>query len=125
MALRVFKSLPFHRWARKEGLTNAVLAKAAQEVEAGLVDARLGGFLIKKRVPKSGAGKRGGYRTILAHRQGSRLFFLEGYAKNEKDDLEPNERSALVAAGDVYMKLTDAELDRAVEANKLVEVTVR
>lgn len=125
MALRVFKSLPFHRWARKEGLTNAVLAQAAKEVEAGLVDGRLGGFLIKKRVPKSGAGKRGGYRTILAHRQGSRLFFMEGYAKNEKDDLEPNERSALVAAGDVYMKLTDAELDMAVDANKLLEVTVR
>lgn len=106
-------------------MTNAALAKAAKEVEAGLVDARLGGFLIKKRLPKSGAGKRGGYRTILAHRQGSRMFFLVGYAKNEKDDLGPNERSALVAAGDVYMKLTDAELDTAVDANKLLEVTVR
>jgi hypothetical protein len=110
---------------RKEGIGNAVLAKAAQEVEAGRVGARLGGFLIKKRVPKSGTGKRGGYQTILAHRQGDRMFFLEGYAKNEKSDLEPAEQKALIMAGDVYMKLTDAGLDVSVKMKKLLEVTIR
>lgn len=125
MTLRVFKNLPFHRWARKEGLTNAILAKTAKEIELGLVDARLGGFLIKKRVARSGGGKRGGYRIVLAHRQGSRLFFLVGYAKNDKDDLARAEQKALTMAGDVYMKLTDAELDAAVKAKKLLEVIVR
>ena len=125
MALRAFRNLAFARWTKKEGIANAVLAKAAKEVEAGLVDARLGGFLIKKRIAKPGAGKRGGYRIVMAYRQGARLFFLEGYAKNEKDDLDPAEVKALIMAGDVYMKLTDAELDRAVTAKKLLEVTVR
>jgi hypothetical protein len=125
MALRAFKNLSFARWTKKEGIANAVLATAAKEVEAGLVDARLGGFLIKKRIAKPGAGKRGGYRIVMAYRQGARLFFLEGYAKNDKDDLEPAEQKALIMAGDVYMKLTDAELDKAVTAKKLLEVIVR
>lgn len=129
MAVRIFKTIPFHRWATTEGLSDDALAKAAAEIESGLVDARLGGFLVKKRIARAGAGKRGGYRTILAHRQesrlGARMFFLVGYAKNEKDDLHPKERDALIAAGDVYMKLSEADLDRAVSMRKLLEVTVK
>jgi hypothetical protein len=62
MPVRVFKAYDFHRWAKSEGLTDAKLREVALEVENGLVNARLGGFLIKKRVGAQGRGKRGGYR---------------------------------------------------------------
>jgi len=42
------------------------------EIQKGLIDARLGGGLIKKRVARSGHGKRGGYRVILASNLGDR-----------------------------------------------------
>ena len=69
MHVRLLKDLEFARWARKEHLTDRMLHDAANEIERGLVDARLGGFLLKKRVARPGGGKRGGYRTILAYRQ--------------------------------------------------------
>lgn len=125
MALRVFKNLDFQDFVKDEGLTDEVLWKAIAEVENGLVDARLGGFLIKKRVPRPGGGKSGGYRTIMAHRQGERLFLLYGFAKNERDNITRAERAALLEAGNAYMKLADAELDSAVEKKVLLELKAK
>jgi hypothetical protein len=39
-----------------EGVTDDMLCVAAAETERGLVDARLGGFLLKKRVAAPGRG---------------------------------------------------------------------
>jgi hypothetical protein len=86
------------------------------------VDARLGGFLIKKRVAAPGRGKRGGYRTIAAHRQGNRLVFLHRFAKNEKDNITKKEKLALQMLGDQYMKLSDAVLDSHETKSLIVEV---
>jgi hypothetical protein len=102
MPLRLLKNLEFHKWAKGEGLTNAMLCAAAVEIENGLVDARLGGFLIKKRVAASGKGKRGSYRTIAAHRQGNRLIFLHGFSKNEKDDISNKELTRLIHPTDTH-----------------------
>ena len=55
-----FKTRVFARWARKEGMADRVLLAAVAEMESGLVDARLGGGLFKKRVGLPGSGKRGG-----------------------------------------------------------------
>jgi len=125
MALRVFKNLDFQDFAEDEGLTDDVLWKAIAEVESGLIDARLGGFLIKKRVARSGGGKSGGYRTIMAHRQGERIFLLYGFAKNERANITRAERAALSEAGSEYMKLSDAQLDMAVEKKKLLELKAK
>jgi hypothetical protein len=43
----------FARWARKEGVTDRALPAAVAEMESGLIDARLGGGLFKKRVGMS------------------------------------------------------------------------
>ena len=53
-------------------------------IESGLVDARLGGFLVKKRIAGFGRGKSGGYRTIIAHRQGDRVVFVHGFPRMRK-----------------------------------------
>ena len=68
MAVRLLKDPDFQSWAADEDVTDDMLRKAAMEIEAGLVDARLGGFLLKKRVAAPGRGKSGSYRTIVAHR---------------------------------------------------------
>ena len=81
LAVRVFKDLEFASWADDEGLADESLCAAAAEIENGLVNGNLGGFLVKKRVGAPGRGKRGGYRTIVAHRQGDRLFFPHGLPK--------------------------------------------
>ena len=48
--MRVFKSKWFDKWATGEGLNDKTLLAAVAEMEDGLVDARLGGHVVKKRV---------------------------------------------------------------------------
>lgn len=87
--MRVFKTKWFGRFARKERLSDQKLAEAVREMEEGLHDGDLGGGLVKKRLARSGEGKRGGYRTIIVYRKGSRAVFLYGFAKSDKENLDP------------------------------------
>jgi hypothetical protein len=116
------KDPAFHRWARQEGVSDGALCKAAEEIEDGVVDARLGGFLIKKRVARTGEGKRGGYRVIVAHKHASRPVFLHGFAKNEADNISRQERQALGRLGKVYLEYDEATIVEAVALGKLIEV---
>jgi len=111
----------FARVARKCGLTERALVSAAAEIEAGLVDARLGGFLIKKRIGIGGRGKSGGLRTILAHRQADRLVFLYLFAKNERDNITDQERQALGELGEEYMRLSVDQINDLVDRGILSE----
>jgi hypothetical protein len=56
-----------------------------------LVDANLGGGLIKQRVARPGQGRRGGFRNLMAYRAGAHTVFLYGFAKNERDNIGPDE----------------------------------
>ena len=64
--MRVYKTKTFARFVRKEKMTDAALIEAVIRAEQGLVDANLGGNLIKQRVARVGQGRRGGYRTLIA-----------------------------------------------------------
>jgi hypothetical protein len=120
--VRVFKDCEFDGWAKSEGIADEKLSKAAAEVEKGLINARLGGFLIKKRVGAPGRGKRGGYRTIIAHRQGDRLIFLHGFCKNEQDNISKKEKEALHKIGDQYMEFSDAKMSELVSEGLIIEI---
>jgi hypothetical protein len=122
MAVRVFKDVGFRNWARAAGVTDAMLCGAASEIESGLVGARLGGFLLKKRVAAPGRGKSGGYRVIVAHRQGDRLVFIYGFSKGEKENITSTERKALLKLGDQYMRYSAAVLSDLAAKRLIVEV---
>jgi len=122
VAVRTFKDSEFSKWARGENVTDAMLCKAMTEIESALIDARLGGFVIKKRIAAPGRGKSGSYRTIIAYRQGARLFFRYGFAKNERENVTPRERKALIRLGDDYMSVTNATLAKLIERGDLEEV---
>jgi len=64
--MRIFKNKAFNMWAEKEGLSDDALRTAIDEMERGLIDAGLGGHVMKKRVAVGSRGKRGGVRTLLA-----------------------------------------------------------
>lgn len=120
--MRVLKDLEFEDWAAEYNVTDAMLCDAAKEIEAGLVDARLGGFLLKKRVAAPGRGKRGSYRTIVGHRQGDRLIFVHGFAKNETDNITKKEKEALRKLCDVYMLADDKKLAEMIEMKQILEI---
>lgn len=122
MALRMLMGRGFARTARKLGLTDRALSIAVREIEAGLIDARLGGFLLKKRIGIDGRGKSGGLRSILAHRQADRVVFLYVFGKNERDNITEREKLALSELGDEYMRLTVDRLNSLVSTGVLLEV---
>lgn len=120
--MRVFKVPAFQRFQRKEGMSDKTLCKAVRDAESGLIDADLGHGLIKQRVARPGQGKRGSYRTIIAHRVKKRAVFLFGFAKSRKADLDPDELEALVKRGAVWLGASDAVIERAITMDELKEV---
>ena len=58
--MQILKSRAFSKWSAKEGLDDDALRNAVDEMERGLIDADLGGHVVKKRVAVKGRGKRGG-----------------------------------------------------------------
>lgn len=89
--MRIAASTPFQRFRKKERISDATLRQAVLEIKSGLVDAEIGENLYKKRIPRPGQGKRGGYRAIIVLVRGDKALFLYGYAKSEKSDLSEYE----------------------------------
>lgn len=119
---RVFKTRHFSRWMRKTGLADTALCAAVDEMVRGLVDADLGGGVVKKRVPLPGRGKSGSTRTLVATNKGSRWFFLFGFEKNERGNVSGKELEALQAIADDLLKLSSRDLDAQAESGALQEI---
>lgn len=120
--MTILKRKDFARWQAGEKLPDSVLCKAVQEMEDGLIDADLGGALYKKRVARAGAGKSGGYRTLLSAKIGSRYVFLHGFPKSATANITQDEKKALQYAGKVFLNLTTAALATALKIGTLQEV---
>jgi hypothetical protein len=120
--MRVFKTRHFARFAKDEGVEDEQLAAAIHQAEGGLIDAELGGGLIKLRIARPGGGKRGGYRTILAYRTGTRAVFLFGFAKNERENITPDQLADFKTAASDLLSRSEQILKDDVEKGRLQEV---
>lgn len=120
--VQILKRKDFARWQAGERLPDAALCNAVQEMQRGLIDADLGGSLYKKRVARSGGGKSGGHRTLLAARIGHRYVFLLGFSKSDRANITPDERKALQFAGKVFLDLPAQALSNALQSGVLLEV---
>jgi hypothetical protein len=107
---------------RKSELVDAALCAAVEEMKQGLIDADLGGGIVKKRVAVSGRGKRGGTRVVVATNKGDRWFFVFGFEKSRRDNVTAHELDALQKlAADLLIRST-AQLDLAVKDGALQEI---
>lgn len=120
--MRIFKNRPFARFARKAGLSDAALLKAVRDAEQGLIDADLGGGVIKQRIARPGGGKSGGFRTIVLFRSGTRAFFVHGFAKNEQANIRDDELAAFRMLAAELLNYQDEAIARAMSAGVLIEV---
>jgi len=107
---------------RKTELTNQALCNAVAEMAQGLVDADLGGGVVKKRVGLAGRGKRGGARTLVATNKGDRWFFVFGFEKNERANIADDELEALQHIATQLLARTGRQLDEAVKDGSLQEI---
>lgn len=95
---------------------------AVDEMERGLIDANLGGHVVKKRVAVGGRGKSGGFRTLLAYRSGDKAFFIYGFVKNERPNVSADELKALKHLAKELVNYSDKTLTKAILHGALIEV---
>jgi hypothetical protein len=95
---------------------------AVEDAERGLVDADLGGGVIKQRVARAGQGKRGGYRMLIALKSMDRAIFLYGFAKSERDNIDDAQLQTLQDVGAYWLAADDVKILRAIRDGLLFEV---
>jgi hypothetical protein len=120
--MKVFKTRWFARFARQEKIADSGLREAIERAERGLIDADLGGGLIKQRVARQGQGRSGGYRAIVAYRAKDRAVFLFGFAKNELDNIGSGELLSLRSNGAYWLNVAPATIHMALKDRALEEV---
>ncbi len=98
------------------------LGKAVKEMEQGLIDANLGGGVVKKRLALPGRGKRGGAGTLVATNKGDRWFFLFGFGKNERANITAEELDGLRVITRQLLGMTSEQLNEAVRDGSLQEI---
>ncbi len=119
---RVFRTKTFSRWMGKAGLIDGDLRRAVDEMVRGLIDADLGGYVVKKRVALAGRGKRGGARTIVATKLAGRWFFLFGFGKNERANIDKDELKFFQEVAKDLLESSDRQLLAAISMNEITEV---
>ena len=120
--MRTFKLKTFARWARKEGLKDNALLKAVDEMKDGKFDGDLGGKVYKKRVALPGRGKSGSVRTLVAFRSEEKAFFMYGFAKNQRSNIDDKELKALRLMAKKALDKSDAKLKKDIKEKILIEV---
>ena len=118
----MYKNKFFARFAKKARITDTELWKAAQLANQGLIDADLGGGVVKQRIARAGGGKSGGSRSIILFRKNDRAVFVYGFEKKDLANIRSNELEAFRELAQVILGYTTAEIAKRVEDGALFEV---
>jgi hypothetical protein len=121
--MRIVKNHVFTRFARKAALDDAALRASISAAERGLIDADLGGGMIKQRIARPGAGKSDGFRTIGVFRPRDRAVFFDGFGKNERDNIRNDEVTEFKRLAALLLSYDDRQLTVAFEDGVLIEVS--
>jgi hypothetical protein len=87
----------------------------------GLIDADLGGRVIKQRVARPSEGRRGGFRMLIGF-AADRAVFLYGFAKNERENISNSELLSLREIAATFLNASKDQIARALKDGTLIEV---
>ena len=119
---RVFRTKTFGRWVRKTSLADRHLCSAVEEMSDGLIDADLGGHVFKKRIAVPGRGKSASARVVVATNLGDRWFFVYGFEKNERANIDDRELAAFRQLAGVLLRLDAGRLAAEQDLGNLTEI---
>ena len=122
MNSRIFKTRLFARQMQKIGLSDELLLNAVNEMERGLIDADLGGGVVKKRVALPNRGKSGSTRTLIATNKNDRWFFMFGFEKNQRDNIDQTDLKSLKEAAKTMLNLSEVQLNLVLKTQELTEI---
>ncbi len=121
--MRSFKTREFAKSAMSEGLTDKVLAQALAEIRNGLVNAKLGGSLVKKRIAIGNKGKSGGLRTIIVYKTpNENAFCVYIFAKNETENISQRQLAELKLLAKSLLAMNEKQIQNAIKTNALEEL---
>jgi hypothetical protein len=98
------------------------LLDAVARADRGQIDANLGGEVIKQRIARPGEGRSGGYRAILFFRSGDKAFFVYGFRKSQRANIDDREKEQFKEAAKHILALTEKQLAKLVERFDFIEV---
>ncbi len=98
------------------------LCEAVARAERGQIDADLGGGVIKQRIARPGQGRSKGYRTIIFFRRGDKAFFVYGFAKSQRANIDDDEKEKYKEAAKHVLALTEKHLAELLKRGDFVEV---
>jgi hypothetical protein len=118
----VYKNRFFARFARKARISDADLWKAAQLAERGVIDADLGGGVIKQRIARRGEGKSGGSRSIILFRKGDRAVYVYGFEKKDLSNIRADDLQLFRDLAKEILSYSAAEMEFAVKAGEFAKI---
>ncbi len=107
--MKAYLTRSFDREAKRNGISDEDCQEAIRRAEKGLVDAELGGGLIKQRIPKGNQGAARGSRAIVFHRRGKVAVFLHIFSKGQKANLSKKELAYYHKAAQEFEKLAETQ----------------
>jgi hypothetical protein len=119
--VRIFKTKTLAKFTRQHGVSDDSLVDAVERAVRGLIDADLGGQIIKQRVARPGQGKRGGFRMVIGIRS-DRAIFLFAFAKNERENVDKTELMTLREIVASLLNADDKTIAQALKDGTLIEV---
>ncbi|MGI4854311.1 MAG: type II toxin-antitoxin system RelE/ParE family toxin [Janthinobacterium lividum] len=120
--LSVYKGKAFMRFAKKARIADYDLWQAAQRANDGLVDADLGGGVIKQRIARAGEGKSGGSRSIILFKLNNRAVYVYGFEKKDAANIDRREVEAFRELAEVILGYSDVEIEQRVSDGALFKV---
>ena len=98
------------------------MREAVNQLEAGQADADLGGGVYKVRIARSGEGKSGGYRVIVFFKSEERTFFVYGFAKSDRANIDRGELQAFKEDAKEQLALTNEQIEAWLRNGTLIEI---
>lgn len=119
--MRIFKTRTLAKFTRQHGIGDESLVEAVQRAARGLIDADLGGRIIKQRVARPGQGKRGGFRMLIGFSP-DRAVYLFGFAKNERENIDHAELLTLREIAGRFLNASKEKIENELTSGNLIEV---
>lgn len=98
------------------------MCEAIARAKRGLIDADLGGGIIKQRIARPNEGKSGGFRSIILFQTERCAFFVYGFPKSGRDNIREDELKAFKLLAGVLLAYNDQQLQTALDKGVLIPV---
>jgi hypothetical protein len=108
--MEIYLPRSFQRDAKRDGVTDEDCREAIRRAESGLIDATLGGGLIKQRIATGNRGAAKGSRAVVFYRRGNLAVFLHVFAKSRRANLTKSELNEYLKLARFLEGLTKAKL---------------